>query len=1058
MDHCVYKGQSRLSIRSAACRLPGTWDVGVWFCVPVGPDFNTEVPAWRWYHDEWFDPDPGCWRGRRTFCRHASFMDGVELFDSRFFGITVPEAELMDPRQRHLLEVGYEAMHRAGYSKASLLRCAGGIYVGATNQLEWGSVQTKVAPHAVTGRAASVMAGRLSYALGLKGPSLALDAGGCAGLCGVALAAEAMRSQATVLPTAFSCCLGAAILVSPQNWWQAQAAGLLSASGRCRTFDASADGYTEGDGAAAALLQNLEEAVDGTCVAADADLRLGMLASAAVNHTGMDASMCAPSCASECELLQDAMLAAAISPRHVDAVEGDGRSFVVGDAVELIACTNCFCEEERNFPLVVSCVKSHVGNVDGAAGIIGLIRCVMAISRGAQTATVHLSCENPLSGLSQHTANIADEALAFQRYSAYAGVSSFGCGTNVHALAFGVITAGVAQQEGLTGSRRVTLAFWPGGGGALGPHEKPDRAYFIKGSWSRWEEAELMQDEGGGCFGFTAVLGVAGWETFQIWLDGDPCRVLFPPTYRAGQGTQVCGPGSDSDGRCWLIDAYSSFELPAPEHQEQGLRMQLHESAESGGRPGDRYHIQVQVAGKWRKIHWHRLEPDGLFDTLGLWPLVHLVPAIVPPLAAQRSYDIVLYGATGFTGRLCASYLANVVASSAEPGVRSLRIALAGRNMDRLLAVQREHAPGCPLIAVQGDDKDGLLNLASATHVCISAAGPFMKYSRHLVEACSQSGTDYADINGEAPFVRYLIDHCNAMAATAGAFIVPNCGFDCVPSDMGCFTALDLLKRASSSKHKSSSITVRAYMDIRGVVSGGTIASGIMVSEDPLLERQAADPFLLGGSSGAKPGVSHEDASEARFDDRVLCWTAPLEMSRVNSRVVRRSQQLFALQGTSRGGSQPYPAVFSYREVALAPSEAAALRMAAPMPSVEERRSLVQRGQLPAPGEGPDAKTRAGSSFEARHVAECDEDPDATRVAVAVSGGDPGYTETSKMLVEAAIILALRHQGYYPPESLGCGERGGVFTPAFAFGHIYTRRLHLAGITFRRVDPTVRAW
>lgn len=1039
MNHCVYKGYNRLGIRSMACRLPGAWGADMWCCaLSIGPDFNVDVPYSRWKHEDWFEPSPESWQQGKTFCRHAAFMEGADLFNAQFFGLAAAEAELMDPRQRQVLEVGYEAMRRAGYSKSSLLRCAGGIYIGAVNQNEWGSIQSKLNSFSATGRAASILAGRVSFALGLKGPSVALDAGGAAGLCAVNLGADGNRVRLDGSPaTDFSCCLGASVLLSPASCIELQASGLLSSSGRCRTFDASASGCTLGEGTAAVLLKRLVELVDDRVVDREAEPLDGVLAGTSLNHGGSDAGLRAPSLAAETEVLQEAVRSAGIGSCDVDLVECDGRSCIVGDAVELLVVSQHRGDDPQGGappPAVLGgSVKSNMGAADGAAGLVGILKVLLWARRGAQSPHLHLRQQNPLvEDAAAEWVSIATELTALQWQAAYAGVTAFGLGTNAHVIVLGQAGLDARGMQGQLASV-PTLGFWPGG--ARGRVEESRHSYYIKGSWTRGhDEAALMEDEGFGIFSLSFVLGDAGRETFQLWLDGDPARALHPPEPLSVRGIPVCGPDDDRGERCWLVGGALA--------DHSGRR----------GRTGDRCRVQLEVSGRWRKVGWTFVESDGLFDVL------QLVAAVVgsSPYSSlsRRSYDIVLYGATGFTGRLCAQYLAGIVQSSVEPWVRSLRVAIAGRSMPKLEKLQQEIGFRFPMLTADSDDMDALLSLARSTCVCISAAGPFMRFSRNLVAACSEVGTDYTDINGEAPFVRYLIDHFHVAAEASGSFIVPNCGFDCVPSDLGCLAALELLHKRSGREHGCSAVTVRNYMDVRGVVSGGTIASGIMVAEDPELEAQVANPFVLGGALGANPAVGHEDVKAAHFDDRRLCWTAPLEMARVNARVVRRSQHLFQ-EHFEEGSANVYSTSFSYRELAVAPTEAAARRMAAPPPSPEERRRMVEAGQLPAPGSGPDASVRARSSFEARHVAEYDDDPDGTRVCVAVSGGDPGYTETSKMAVEAAIALALRHHGMYSAGVLGRGRVGGVLTSAFALGHIYTRRLHMAGLVFRRVDPPI---
>ena len=436
-------------------------------------------------------------------------------------------------------------------------------------------------------------------------------------------------------------------------------------------------------------------------------------------------------------------------------------------------------------------------------------------------------------------------------------------------------------------------------------------------------------------------------------------------------------------------------------------------------------------------------------------------------------FDVVLYGATGFTGQLAARYLAGVK----QRLLPTLRFALAGRSRSKLEALNAGlGAAGCRadgVLIASADDGASIDAMAGAARVVISTAGPFMLHSDAVVSACVRLGADYVDITGETPWVRSLIDRHDAAARAKGVRIVPMCGFDSMPSDLGAFAAARALAQrpaagtAAAGGGGGGARRVRRvvnYASMKGQLSGGTLATGMLMEERGMLG-QIDDPFLLGGgrpcggdgggsdgSAGSDGGgggggggggvrAEDEDYAGVEWDEARGRWVAPFMMANLNTRVVRRSCALFgdgrgeaALQA---GGGVGYGAEFNYQEKALFEHEKHARRAAAPVPDVPTRRALVEGGVLPAPGQGPDAATRAKSSFSMRFEALAE---DGATCALTVSGGDPGYDETAKMVCEAGLCLALQRDALPPA--------GGVLTPATAMGSLLVERLQAAGIRF----------
>lgn len=387
----------------------------------------------------------------------------------------------------------------------------------------------------------------------------------------------------------------------------------------------------------------------------------------------------------------------------------------------------------------------------------------------------------------------------------------------------------------------------------------------------------------------------------------------------------------------------------------------------------------------------------------------------------MTDYDLVVYGATGFTGRLVAEYLAQ------REGTE--RIALAGRSQDKLRAVRGELGVDWPLIVADAHDDEALAALASSTRAVVTTVGPYWKYGLPLVAACARAGTHYADLSGEVLFMRESIDRFDELARRTGARIVHASGFDSVPSDLGVM----LLQEAAGGELGE---TVMAVRWASGGFSGGTLASGIgqmeAVREDPHLREIMSDPYAL------TPGETGPDAGDqlwVRRESVLDSWTAPFVMASINTRVVRRSNMLTGFA---------YGRDFRYKEVvatgpglrgrAMATAVAAASTGGMAALSVGPVRSVASRF-LPSPGEGPSREAREHGGFRVEFRSTV---PGGAVFGAEVIGhGDPGYQSTSRMLAESGLGLAA-----------GDGP-GGVLTPSTALGDVLVERLRAVGMTLR---------
>ena len=390
----------------------------------------------------------------------------------------------------------------------------------------------------------------------------------------------------------------------------------------------------------------------------------------------------------------------------------------------------------------------------------------------------------------------------------------------------------------------------------------------------------------------------------------------------------------------------------------------------------------------------------------------------------DREFDVVVYGATGYTGRLVAENLAQRCAA----GVRA-RWAMAGRSAEKLAAVREEiGAPAdTPTIVADVADPASPAALAERTRVLLTTVGPYQLHGEPVVAACAAAGTDYVDLCGEVPFMRRVIDAHAAQARETGARIVFSAGFDSVPFDLGVF----LLQDTARARRGAPFPRVKGRVEsIVGTFSGGTFASGRATFEaarrDPEVLKLLLTPWALTpGFEGPEqpPGDAVEE------DPAVNSWVAPFVMAQINTRNVHRTNLLL---------DHRYGTDFRYDERMMTGPGASGRALAEQL----ARTDMMAAGDdAPKPGEGPSKEERENGSYALRFVGEAD---DGTRMTVRVTGDrDPGYGSTSRMIAECALCLT----------DEAAGLPGGVWTPAAAFGEALVARLRAhAGMTFDVLD------
>ncbi|MGZ3424397.1 MAG: saccharopine dehydrogenase family protein [Polyangiales bacterium] len=396
---------------------------------------------------------------------------------------------------------------------------------------------------------------------------------------------------------------------------------------------------------------------------------------------------------------------------------------------------------------------------------------------------------------------------------------------------------------------------------------------------------------------------------------------------------------------------------------------------------------------------------------------------------AERTYDLVLFGATGFTGKLVAEAIA-------KRG-KDLRWAIAGRNQQKLEAVRTSIGlPELPILIADANDPSALAEVAKSTRVVCTTVGPYARYGKPLVKACVEAGTDYCDLTGETTFVRASIDELEARAKETGARIVHCSGFDSIPSDLGVLALHDHFK-----SHGKQLARAKLFAGpVKGGFSGGTVHSMLgmveQASTDASARRVLGDPYsLTPGFRGSDRG----DQAMVRHDDEVGEWTAPFVMAAINTRVVRRSNMLLDF---AYGKDFRYEEVMSLPRGMRGPLMGAAIScgMGAFMAlgAIPVTRPLLARA-LPEPGEGPSEEARNTGFFKMRVFGWSAGETAPSAVCKIEGEGDPGYAATARMLAEVSRLLV---------ETSKEGKRGGILTPASALGLSLIPRLREVGVRF----------
>ena len=431
-----------IAIVGLSCRFPGARNPQeFWDLLKKGVDAISEVPADRWdvnaLHSE--SAAPG-----KVTSRWGGFLDDVDLFDPAFFGISPREAARMDPQQRLLLEVSWEALENAFIPPQTLAGTRTGVFVGISSydysRLQFDDPE-RIDAYAGTGNAHSIAANRLSYFYDLRGPSMAVDTACSSSLVAAHLACQSLRSGESDLALAG----GVNLILTPELTITFSQARMLSPDGRCKTFDAGADGYVRGEGCGVVVLKRLSDAVR------DGDNILALIRGSAVNQDGRSNGLTAPNGLAQQDVIRQAMSDAQVNPNQIGYIEAHGTGTPLGDPIEIASLRAVLDDGESNGRVLIGSVKTNIGHLESAAGIAGLIKSVLALQNEAVPPHLHVKEINPYLSIEDSRLEIGTYLRPWKRRDQprFAGVSSFGFGgTNAHIIISDAPDVTLSDSEG----------------------------------------------------------------------------------------------------------------------------------------------------------------------------------------------------------------------------------------------------------------------------------------------------------------------------------------------------------------------------------------------------------------------------------------------------------------------------------------------------------------------------------------------------------------------------------------------------------------------------------
>ena len=420
-----------IAIIGMGCRFPGGANSpeAFWELLSRGKEVIVPVPSQRWDAEAYYDENPDL--PNKTYARYGGFIDAVDQFDPQFFGMTPREAIALDPQQRLLLEVSWEALENAGIAPQKLTGTQTGVFVGiglddyAKRQIKQ---QIPIDAYTGSGNAFCFASGRLSYFLGLQGPSLAIDTACSTSLVTVHLACQSLRNRESNLALAG----GVSLMLSPEVTLYLSKTRALSPDGRCKTFDKDANGYVRGEGCGMVVLKRFSDAIS------DGDNILGVIRGSAVNQDGPSSGLTVPNGAAQMAVIRQALENAKVKPEQISYLEAHGTGTALGDPIEVRGINNVLCKDRStDNPLMVGSVKTNIGHLEIAAGMASLLKVILSLKNQEIPPHLHFKELNPDLAAAATALKIPTASLPWQRTEEprRAGISAFGLsGTNAHII------------------------------------------------------------------------------------------------------------------------------------------------------------------------------------------------------------------------------------------------------------------------------------------------------------------------------------------------------------------------------------------------------------------------------------------------------------------------------------------------------------------------------------------------------------------------------------------------------------------------------------------------
>ncbi|MFM9035290.1 MAG: type I polyketide synthase [Mycobacterium sp.] len=424
--------EPRFAIIGYAARLPGAADADqYWELLHDGRDAVSEVPPDRWDADEFFDPDPAA--PGKVVTRRAGFVDDVTGFDAPFFGVSAREAKWIDPQHRLLMEAAWRAVEHAGISPTSLANSRTGVFVGLATHDYLGMASDvltypELEAYLAIGTSGAAGAGRISYRLGLQGPAVSVDTACSSSLVAIHQACQALRLGECDLALAG----GANVLLTPATMIAFSQSRMLAPDGRCKTFDAAADGYVRGEGCGVIAIKRLEDAIR------DGDRIRAVIRGSAVNQDGASGGLTVPNGVAQQRVITEALESAGLAPADIDYLEAHGTGTSLGDPIEVQAAAAALGRDrDAGHPLLIGSAKTNIGHLEAAAGVAGVLKVVLALEHSELPRHLNFRTPSPHIPWDRIPVRVVDEATAWERTGRprIAGVSSFGfTGTNAHVI------------------------------------------------------------------------------------------------------------------------------------------------------------------------------------------------------------------------------------------------------------------------------------------------------------------------------------------------------------------------------------------------------------------------------------------------------------------------------------------------------------------------------------------------------------------------------------------------------------------------------------------------